>query len=677
MANYATRHKHNHAVLVIIIVIVVLIILIPVALIAVLWVLITDTTRLDKDFDTGLTFSEVLDDMVFDGLKFQENEDDGHMYFIMKMSDDALSEAMHTMLAEYINGLGIIDNYYVQMYDDTMDIAVEASIIDLIYTKVTIRCTLTTQIDYDDPLNSCIYFSIDELIIGQLEGLRDIALDIVELFFSLEDMVDSFKEAGFSLEYDAENVAFTYKFSDFIDDMIGGVDMGNASLYINSFIDTLIYNNLIYAGVSDNDLVISVDVTEFISEARGDEIDLGGVMEKVEYLFSIGAVTSDEEANALLLFLVYGYSGITASNQTIIDRLDLTGIGIYDEEKEEYTGESGNYNGDIDTILNGLISDIDASEVLLDALNNGDEFTTVEVAKINLDDISSYLGSMSINGSAYYMIREGEIRGIGICNISCYYDEYRNIFTIALSLSFSGDIINIGIEYRLDNSTDELRLYYVGNYMGGYEMSRDSITSYMDMISDAMGESSWFSMDSDYFVFNLNLDLNTVLGEEYANYVSDFYIQYNFTSDYISVDANFALNESYIYDQFFNYIYAMFNTQGQTWEYPYVAEYLASDWRGIFTAYLEDETEDLSDFYLYFYTDLRYYFYKVYPEAGGTFGEYMGSIFDYWLGDSKDIGVDSEGNLYYIDTDDDGGDTGDTGDGGDTGDDGNGGNPQP
>ncbi len=660
MANYATRHKHNHVVLIVIIVIIVLIIVIPVALIGILWYLITDTSRLDKNFDTGLTFSEVLDDMVFDALKFEE-DDEGNTLFVMRMSDDQLSEAMHTMLEEYINSIGMIDNYYVQMYDDTMDIAVEASIADLVYTKVTIRCTLTTEIDEEDPLNSCIFFSIDELIIGQLDGLRDIALDIVELFFSLEDMVDSFKDAGFSLEYNPDEVAFTYKFSDFLDDMLTGVDMGNATLYINSFIDTLIDYNLLHAGVSDNDLVISVDVTGFISEDRGDEIDLVGVMEKVEYLYSIGTVTSDDEANAVLVYLVYGWNGIASDQQSIVSRLDLSAIGISNDDKTDFTGEKGKYDGDINTIMEGIVTEIDGQQILLDALNSGEEYNSINVASISLKDISSYLGSLSFNGSSYYMIRDEEVRGIGVTNIMCYYDEVRQVFTIGISLCFSGDIINIGIEYELvPEDKNELRLYYSGNYMGGYEMSRDSISEYMAMVSDSMGSIEWFFMDSDYFVVNLNLDVNSILGD-YALYVDDFYLNYELTSEAIEVTANFSLDDNYIYGQFHDYIYDLFLKQGDAWDYPGVVDFLANDWQNLLIAYLEDETEDKDNFYLYFYTKLREYFATDYVTEGGQYGNYMVTLFDKWLEKDKGITVGSDGNLHYITTSGDG-----DGDGGDT-----------
>ncbi|MCD8204468.1 MAG: hypothetical protein LUC16_01385, partial [Coprobacillus sp.] len=602
MANYATRHRKNHTALTIIIVVVVLIILIPVALILVLWVLITDTSRTDKFYDTGLTFTEIMDDMMFDMLTFQE-DDEGNLYLRMSMTDDELSEAMHTILLDYMDSLGgIIDNYYVSMYDNKFDIAVEASIW-IVETKVTISCTMDTVVNEEHPEDSYIFFSIDELIIGQLSGLRDIALDIVGLFIDLDDIASSLRDGGFSLYYDSENVAFTYKFSDLINDVLGNVDMGNASLYINSFIDTLIDNNLLYGGVNGNELVVSVNVTDFVSEARDDAIDFETVIGKVELLLREGIISGETEANNMLSYLLYGYYGVDDDVQSFIEGLDLSLIGLYsDEDKQNYVSEHDKYNSDINSVFEATIEGIDANEIMLEALNSEDLAVNLEIATISISDISSYLGSLSINGTAYSIFKDDQIRMLGVSNIMCYYDEERMVFTIGITINFSGYSIDIGIEYMVLNTENELRLYYLGNFMGSYTMNRDSINGYIGQIAESLS-SSYFSLDEDYFVIDLNLNTDEVLGE-YASYVNDgFMIYYDFTSDNIEISCSFSLNEDNIKE--------MVKTQigsslGQTMleTYEGLDEYFASRWRELMIAYL-DEDEDVQCCY---YQILRDYF---------------------------------------------------------------------
>ncbi len=672
MANYATRHAKSHTVRNIIIVVIILIILIPVALVLVLYILITDTTRIDKDFDTGLTFTEVMNDMMFDLFTFQEGED-GNLYLMVNMSDDDLSAAMHTMLVNYMDSLGgIIDNYYISMDDDKFDIAVEASIW-IIETKVTISCSLDTVIDEENPENSYIYFAIDELIIGQLSGLRDIALDIVELFIDLDDIAAALRDGGFSLYYDSERVAFTYTLSDLFNDVLGTADMGNASLYINSFIDTLLENNLLYAGVSDNNIVVSVNVTDFVSDKRDDAIDFESILGMTEYLLSEGIISGEVEANAVLTYLLVGWDSISSEYKSIIDGLDLSSIGITEDDKYTYTGEKGKYNSDINSVFETTIASIDGEQIILDALRNEEySYVNLDIASISISDISSYLGSISINGSAYYMINDNQVRDIGVSNIMCYYDELRSVFTIGITLDFSGYSIDIGIEYEVRNTENELRLYYIGNFMGSYQMNRDSITSYMDMIGESINDNDYFSIDSDFFVIDLNLDTETVFGS-YADYVNDdFMINYDFYEDSIEINCSFSLNETNIQNMVGSAIQEQL--EGSSYDFEGLSDYYASRWKELMIAYLDEEL----DAECCYYQILRDFFvYEYQGEEGETQPPYtknviLAALDEYLRGQGYTI--DDEGKLTPPDRTEEEGDQGDGGDTGNTGDDGGGGN---
>ncbi|MCD8209258.1 MAG: hypothetical protein LUC31_00340 [Coprobacillus sp.] len=522
---YKTRKTHN--VLIIVILAIVFILVVPITFI---YTTIYDDERTDNTYDTSLTLEDVFMGELYDSITLLDaNNRNNDKYFFYQLTDYDISSLLHSLLGGYLAELGLddyVDNYYVEIENGQLNIYLEVSI-SFFKTRLIIETSLETYIDYNDYHNSAIYFTILAIKIGDL-GLKNLLLSLLDSLLDMNELMKSIQDMGFSLEYDSENTRFVYPIDGFTNDITRLLGEGDASLYVESFLDILVTNNLLFAGTDyGNSLYFAANVGGFITGPFNEyEMPIDDVVADVEYLLDLGVITTEEERDALYAYLCSGYSKLTDSQQTIIRRLNLTYIGISNNDKETYGGVKEDLYIDDFTPL--ITNNFDP---------NGIFSSDGLVFKLPISDISRYFGSLDINGAVYFLQRDNELKYIGISNIAAEYNTRNREFVFAIDLSIDGEIISITISFEVESSEGVMTFKYSGNGVGGYSLSDQIVTDYIDQLSDAFSGSRYFSIEGDTFIIDLNLDFSSILGD-YMDLLG---------VDDINVDVVLQLDSTYLY----------------------------------------------------------------------------------------------------------------------------------
>ncbi len=522
---YKTRKTHN--VLIIVILAIVFILVVPIAFI---YTTIYDDTRTENTYDTTLTLEDVFMDELFDSLTLLDaNNRNNDEYFFYELTDYNITSLLQSLLGGYLTDLGLddyVDSYYVEIENGQLNIYLEVTV-SFFKTRLIIETSLETYIDEEDYTNSAIYFNILAIKIGDL-GLKNLLLSLLDSFLDMNELMKSIQDMGFSLEYDSENTRFVYPIAGFMNDITRLLGDDDASLYIQSFLDILVSNNLLFAGTDyGNSLYFAANVGGFITGPFNEyELPIDDVIEQIETLLEVGVISTTEEINAVYVYLMTGYSNLEESEATIIRRLNLSYIGISNEDKEAYTGiKEELYINDFTPLIT----------------ENFDPYGVFSsdglVFKLPISDISRYFGSLDVNGLVYLLENDNNVKYVGISNIGAAYNTRTREFVFALDLSIDGEIATISISFEVESSEGVMTFKYSGNNVGTYSLSDQIVTDYIAELADAFTTSNYFAIEGDEFIIDLNLDFTSILGT-YTELLG---------VDNVDVDVVLQLDSSYLY----------------------------------------------------------------------------------------------------------------------------------
>ncbi len=517
---YKTRHTHN--VLIIVILAIVFVILVP---IIVIYFVIDDRERNETNYDVGISMSEVFNEKLFDSLELVTYGDTDSKDYIFSLSDTEINEILHDLLGSYLgpsSGLPL-DNYYVSIENGHMEIVVEITF-SIIYTRLIIDTTLATYIDDEDYHNSSIYFDIDEVRIGGIGGLKNLAMSLLDMIIDMDAMMESLQNQGFNIRYDSENARFIYGIDDFFHDVLNTFNMGDNGLYIESFMDIMSSNNLLMLNTyNDGLLELVARMDGFITGSfNGNDIPFEEVTLKIESLLERGIITTTDQATTVFLYLTRGYSALSDQQRAVIIRTNLSSIGISDSEKQDYVSiKQQLYPSDFSSLLSDYVH--------LDGLSwNSDH---LEILKLPISVISNYFGSLGLNGQLYYVMNDNDLRYVGISNLGCSYNPRSKIFSFNITMTVNGDLSNIIVNYRLLNSHNTIAVEYVSNSIGNYTLSDATVLEYIKQLEDSFANNQYFSMSDDALDINFNFDFSSYIPDDLP----------------LGVDVDFELDANYIY----------------------------------------------------------------------------------------------------------------------------------
>ncbi len=517
---YKTRHTHN--VLIIVILAVVFVILVP---IIVVYFVIDDRERNETNYDTGVSMSEVFNDKLFDSLELVTYGETDSKDYIFSLSDTEINEILHSLLGSYLGpSYGIpIDNNYVNNEKGLM-VIFDEEIRSFIFTRLIIDTTLATYIDDEDYHNSAIYFDIDEVRIGGIGGLKNLAMSLLDMIIDMDAMMASLQNQGFNIRYDSENARFIYGIDDFFHDILDSFNMGDNGLYIQSFMDIISSNNLIMLNsYNDHLLELVARMDGFITGSfNGNDVPFEEVTLQVESLLEKGIITTTDQATTVFLYLTRGYNVLSEQQKAVIIRTDLSSLGIRDEDKQDYVSiKQQLYPSDFSAILSDYVH--------LDNLNlyGGKSL----ILQLPISVVSNYFGSLSLNGQLYYMMKDNDLRYVGICNVGCSYNPRSKIFSFNITMTVNGDLSNIIVNYRLLSSHNTIAVEYESNSIGNYTLSDDTVLEYIKQLEESFANNSYFSMSDDALDINFNFDFSSYIPDNWP----------------VGVDVDFELDANYIY----------------------------------------------------------------------------------------------------------------------------------
>ncbi|MCD8195329.1 MAG: hypothetical protein LUD22_03445 [Coprobacillus sp.] len=569
------KKKKHHVGLIILIVFVVIILLIVGAIAGVVgmaFYYLYDDTQLDIDYDNGGSLNDLFEDLIFDALDIEE--ENGEHLFQISITETQLTEIIHTELNQAFDTSSFpLHNYYVDFHDDDMTLVIEVDI-SFFKTRLILDTTLYTEVDEEDWTNSQLCFGIENIQIGKIGGIETVTFDVLDaLGIDIGYYIESMSDFGISLGFDRENLMLTYKFSDLVNDIFSFVSLGEAQAYLDVYLNVMLEQNLFRIDIKDdNSLTFNVNVDGFIGDNPNDSYtDMNLMRNYMEVLASSGSISTSSEVNAVYSLFLNGYDNLTDDTKEIVDDIDFSPLGInQDLDKLPCAGDK--YTSDLSSILSGVL---DINQFFTE---DGLVYEGSLVA-LPLSDLNAYVNSLGITGIGYFMLKDEEIRYIGLNNLGLAYDDETEIMSLFLTLDFNGYIIPISIDYKItayEYEQDEegntigeaaLGLDYAGNTFGSYTMGDTALDELILSIEEEITDGQFITMNDTELQLNLGIDtlINEVIQDyifgatisgdttlndlmdflrEYGNYDFSFSFTYSYKVNSESIGVDYSINAS-------------------------------------------------------------------------------------------------------------------------------------
>lgn len=299
------------------------------------------------------------------------------------------------------------------------------------------RVVLETTLDYkevDD--DNAFFFKINKFGVGKLLGDGTFSTSIGKMFIKSEDINKGAADAGFHINVDLENLSITYKMSDLYNDVKTKMKTDNSSLILD--IADLIISEKLVGFNFDSSIQVDLNANKFHSNpqlaypAYDKDLHLTQHCDQIDTLLNANIITKDDIQD-VYLYLVNGYEPIEERIQDKVRPLNLTSIGITDNEA--YDGEHLAQAEAFDSLI-------------LDQVEITDLMTTGHVANVKEQELSQKLCANGLLGTGYFTTIEED--GVKKTNYVALSDLYTNIYdnklVLTASLSINGYMTQLYVE---------------------------------------------------------------------------------------------------------------------------------------------------------------------------------------------------------------------------------------
>ena len=314
-----------------------------------------------------------------------------------------------------------------------------------------------------------------------------------------------FSSIGLHVNSDIANRRLYYKLSNFITDTKALIkQQKNYDLFSNILNFSSRYH-LINSSFFNNDaLKFSLELDNFTNnkeletKEKETNLDINPYLDKLAKLVN-GKIIELNKDEDVFNYLIFGYDYLNDENKKYISSLDLTSIGILNNE-----------------LYKGII--FIPSESLMDLLSNQIKINTdkISLAKIDENMINDYLKSKSIIGQSY-LLKKYQDGGYAYNHISIddfYINMMDNKVIINIGVSINGlnTIIIICFDAQKETKNNQLTLKYNQMYYGNLKAE----DSFSDIIFNLLEK----ELKNDSFI-NVNVtdkeisfNLNNILDEK-------------------------------------------------------------------------------------------------------------------------------------------------------------------
>ena len=355
----------------------------------------------------------------------------------------------------------------------------------------------TTLAQYDDATGRGVAFTINDVQLGRLPGLKGIGQSIASNFVTDASLTEMFASTGLNMKVSLTEGKITYARTDYIADlkkMIGGE--GNSLM--SSMLDELFNNNLTSLN-PDNGIDIIFDLAklhtnpDYSDSTHSLGIDINDIGSKIQTLLKNGIIEDNPNSlSHVMNYLVRGYALATGSAQSYVSGKDFSCIGI--TNIDAYKGAD-------------LASDTSITETLKQRINVAD-IALGKIGYIDEEDLNDVLASTKAVGQGMVLdYVDGTKSSVAcVCIDDIYTNIFNNHFYLGLGLSVNGYETSIVFDTAFQGIKNYAMTLKVENlYFGTLSMSEQLKSYFFDIMQQSLSGDDALSFKSSTGVFTFDI----------------------------------------------------------------------------------------------------------------------------------------------------------------------------
>ena len=454
--------------------------------------------------------SEVFNELMVDSLDHAKS----NKKITFALAEDQLNQIIYNAFKDKEEAKEYLKNFYVEVNDGKFDFVAEAQALNFVKTRLTIG----TELEVDE---NTMVFKVTNVKIGKINHLQGL-VNVITQYISLPDFNDALASAGLHMNLDIKKLTITYDLDDFYSDILNLMG-DNDSDYMSIFKEIIAQDSLrTISSTGQNLFALDVDLAKLAVDettvgiagyqAPNGYFDLivPGVINDVKTLLNNNTI-SEDNATAVANYFLGGDTLLNDSEKAVINTYkENTTFAAYTSARYDYTADaSDSLKSKVeDQITKPIPSASETIQISTDDLDNMFA-TSPALGKLNLFYRDVNKGT---DGTKNY-----KINYVNISRISTAFKN-NNMFII-LSVNFNGQAGNITLKCEkqtTDAGFGVLKLNISDLYLGNIKVGEDTKASFVNLISEAMGNDSFdslFTINNGVLTLNLKstLDENGVL----------------------------------------------------------------------------------------------------------------------------------------------------------------------
>ena len=367
--------------------------------IVVTYVLVYDGATKETHIQENFDIQNLANNAIVDCL--DHTTDDGNQRLNVTITGDDMDNILEMAFAQANLRNEYLKKLYCVIKENKYTFYLDAQAYGLIKS----RAKIVTELDEDD---TTFYFRIVDLGVGKINGILGLAKPLIKKYLPKEMVDGIFASTGLSLKYDEENLRLCYDKADVMKDLENMMGGGSGDNMFFDIIKVLMDNDLAsFNTKSNNFLELDIDLKPLHSNelVTDDEQHLKvpsdqvttRCKDKLVNLINRGIVNpSVDNLEVLFGFLFSGYQSLSDENQTYVQGIDFSSVGIGDVT----TYRGFDLNDDNDYLSHVLESKI---MTLLDLLKG-----QMEASLITESNLNTYIEGRNIIGFTTLLHRQAE-----------------------------------------------------------------------------------------------------------------------------------------------------------------------------------------------------------------------------------------------------------------------------
>ncbi len=508
------KHKKRKKWPIVLLVMAILMVVSVVFPIAAIYIAFYDANTKKTNIDPDFTFENFANRVMVDSLDNAKEE----KKMALKVTEEDMDNILAQALSKVNGTMNILKKGYMTIKGNKYDFYLD---IDAKVLKT--RVVIYTELNENEAKDTFI-FSIENIKIGRISGLKGIGKTLMNQFLSEETITKIFDDMGLSIKFNSEDMTLSYKKDDILNDIIAltGSESGD-NMFIN-VIKTVADQGLVDFDVNNNDFLdvnVNLDkleTNEYVTDTTSQiKIPADEVTTKVKVplqkLVNEGKVNPDEDNLTYLYeYLFGGYDYIKSNEEKVtqVKKIDFSSIGIpnTDEGKEAYKGF------DITSGENDLKEKMAAS-INVPAIIAGSK----DLCSLNEDDINSYVAGRSVVGFTYLLHRrvdenEYKINYVTIDNFYCniYNNDTKPTADFICKININGLhtslVFNTAVPEEIHD--DNKMTFLINDVRYGNIMANELKDTFFDIVYEALkgGDNS---IQADKTNYSISFDFNSII----------------------------------------------------------------------------------------------------------------------------------------------------------------------